>query len=623
MSYVYFLTGILAACSLLYELLIAQALSVLAANSVMRYSVTIGVYLGAMGFGALSAGRLFSGADSRISLGKVECVLSVLGGSGVAVIHAAHMLFTYFLLQGAETAGLAIFFSCAAAVIIAIGFFSGVELPLLIGIAQERLPQTAASRVLAADYFGSLAAGLLFPLVLLPRLELAGIGFLIAFVNALVACMLLAEPAARRLVRTGPAVACAVVLVVCFLRQERIEQYFLKRYYYYYEYYNRIRNFTLVNYLFQDIPAPPVERYGSVYQKIDLVNLLSYGDPFTPAIINAYSSKFRHDKEFPRRYALFLNGDYQFWTDFEEIYHEYFAHVPMILNQKVPARILVLGAGDGLLVRELLKYPDVTGITVVELDRVMVDLARNHPVLSYANKHFLDDGRVRVVINDAYSFVRNCPDAYDAVYVDFPDPKDFDLSRLYSREFFHFLKQVIGPGGYAVINAPGIGQFTSLEDGGYRMDRDNAWEIYHATLSAAGFEQIVPYASILEQDNSRALEALGRMLERVESFEFTSTDPEQPETLNLDSRQEMARQILKVHANDLIAAFIMVTPEQRELSRVYQQPRVPLYVLNEVRFGLAFSLPFQFPLKVNAKKVNSVTRPRLPNTPFWWVRTSI
>ena len=84
--------------------------------------------------------------------------------------------------------------------------------------------------------------------------------------------------------------------------------------------------------------------------------------------------------------VLFLNGDFQLVSNYEEIYHEFFAHVPIITNAATPRRVLVMGAGDGLLIRELIKYEDIERIVHVDLDEKLVSLAREHPILTTMNE---------------------------------------------------------------------------------------------------------------------------------------------------------------------------------------------------------------------------------------------
>ena len=103
--------------------------------------------------------------------------------------------------------------------------------------------------------------------------------------------------------------------------------------------------------------AEDVFRARSPYQRIDIVHDES-GYPMD-IVMDAYSRKFTRNPEQPRGYVLFLNGDFQLTSSYEEYYHEFFAHVPIAMHRSSPRQVLVMGAGDGLLIRELIKYPDI------------------------------------------------------------------------------------------------------------------------------------------------------------------------------------------------------------------------------------------------------------------------
>ena len=223
-------------------------------------------------------------------------------------------------------------------------------------------------------------------------------------------------------------------------------------------------------------------------------------------LIDAYSTKYIEDPSQPKNRFLFLNGDFQVTSNYEELYHEYFAHVPVLANGTVPQKVLVMGAGDGLLIRELVKYDQIREITHVDLDPKLIELARTHPVLTAMNDNSLDDPRVRTVLGDAYQYIRRSSDTYDAIYLDFPDAKDYNLSKLYSSEFFHFVRQRLSDGGFAVLDAPG----SDLPDRNniLTLRPGSDWDVYYHTIKKGGFEWVTPYFTNLERQNARAMEIL-------------------------------------------------------------------------------------------------------------------
>ncbi|MBN3039133.1 MAG: hypothetical protein JW869_06960 [Candidatus Omnitrophica bacterium] len=613
MTLVYIISFVLAACSILYELMIAQTVSLLSINTVIRYSVTIGLYLGAMGIGALLCQRLFGKKERWRSLFFVEILLSLAGGLAVAIVHYAHMIYGYMFLEDKLLLGVGTFFTLSFLVVVGVGFLTGLELPLLIAIANELCKEKkVTNRVLAMDYFGSLAGAFSFPLLLLPNFEVISVGLVVAFLNLAVALFILfsfLKKSAGFPVKAGVGFSLSVLIVVAFFNINGIQQYFLQKYYYYYE------SFQDFSALFRPCRGlSQVERYSSPYQKIDIVRYKLDKDPFTRILVDSYSTKYIKDPQYPRDYYLFLNGDFQFSTDEEEVYHEYFAHLPIILNGAVPKKILVLGAGDGLLNRELLKYPQVQKIVQVEIDERMIQLAKSHPVLSYLNRGSLEDPKVEVNIADGYHYIKDSQEKFDAIFIDFPDPYDYDMAKLYSREFYQFVRKRLNKGGFAVLDSPGSDVFSPHDyQGEQKVDPQGIWLIYYNTLKAAGFGTIIPFVTNLELDNQQAQESL-----RKEKIALSGPGGGRY-LISKRTKEDFIKQIIRQYVEDMQKGFIFLKPESEELQFRYHDPAVELHVLNEKRFELAFALPYQFPEGIDEDKINSIMRPKFPGLPFWFV----
>jgi len=414
------------------------------------------------------------------------------------------------------------------------------------------------------------------------------------------------------MIRVVGSVCFLIVFVSGIIQHNHIQQYFLRKYYYY-------SDFKGLHHFLSIQPNwPKIERHRSLYHNIDLVKRLSYQNPLTEIIIGAYSSKQREDPDFPREYALFLNGDFQFNTDIEEIYHEYFAHIPIILNGRVPRNVLVLGAGDGLLIRELLKYKKIKSIKHVEIDPLIVELAVKHPVLTYANKKSLTDPRVETIFADAYHFLRTSQQSFDAIYMDFPDPSEYNLSKLYSREFYHFVRNHLTAKGYAVFDATGIGSFYIKEQDDYWIMEDtNPWDIYAHTVKAAGFRTIKPFAINLELDNPKIIRTIDRgiedLLKERKNLPFIQT---YQKMVQIKGKDYMIRKFMEGHMSALRQGFIMMTDVQIQDSAKFDNFGLKHYVLNEQRFYLSLSYPFDIPRTVDFKLVNSIMRTTLPNANF-------
>ncbi len=597
LSVVYTITPIVALCSLLYELLIAHTLATLAANTVVWYSLTIGTYIGAMGIGALWYQDFSSRDRGWTLLYQVELSLCLTGAAAVTVVHLAHTLHLYLAMHQAGGAAVAVFFGASLFVVSLVGVLTGIELPLLIQLGnQASSERPVANRVLGLDYIGSLGAGILFPLALVRHFELFSIGFATAAVNWAVAAWILlrvaGSDATRR--RVAGASVVGITLVFAWVNSDHIEQYFLKRYYYYFE--NSAKLSTLLGSLAH---RPPVVRESSPYQKIDLVH--DSENSLTDLLMPAYSTKFALEPDHPRDRYLFLNGDFQVASNSEEVYHEYFAHVPVLAHGRVPENVLVLGAGDGLLISELLKYPDIRHITHVDLDPRLIELARVDPVLTAMNSHALDDSRVDTQLGDAFHYVRTTPATFDAIYMDFPSPKDYNLAKLYSREFFHFVGQRLAPDGYIALDAVGIDDL--IHEPGVRNEE---WDAYYHSVLAAGFRSVVPYISTLEDHNEAAY---GIMETEIGWSRDVPAD-----------RARMDDALVRYVAS-LQQGFMMAKREPGwQPNREYWDLGIRLHVINEERFGLAF--PELRLAMLDARKINSIMRPTLPVLGISHIRTA-
>ena len=611
-------TLVLAACSVLYELLAAQTLASLAANTVTWYSVVIGTFLGAMGLGAFHCQRKGESVDPWSELGRVELALCAVGVLIVPFVHVGHMFHGYLELHvGVMTARLAFFGSAFAATAL-VGFLTGIELPLLMRIGEQIAgDRSGANVVLGLDYVGSLVGAVAFPLVLLPRMDLLSIGVVAAVANLLVASWIVfredAAPAqSRRLTITT--FGLALTLLAVSLGSERIERYFLRKYYYYHH-----ATESLAALVAPMDDHPRVFRRRSPYQRIDLVQ--DTDTDISQLLMPWFSDKLEDDTEFPLNTILFLNGDFQTNTTYEEVYHEYFAHVPVAARGAVPRRVLLLGGGDGFLCRELLKYEGVESILHVDIDPVLPELARTHPVLRRVNEGAFDDPRVEHLQGDGFHFVRTSERTFDAVYVDFPVAVDYDLSRLYSREFFHFVRRRLAPGGFAVFDATGTSILTPPEaDGSQQLVEGNDWPIYCNTLMAAGFPQIVPYLTTLDTDNEEAVDWLLQSNVQVtvgEEFRLAWDAAQTDEERNALKRL-VARRLLTEYMLSLQQGFVMLGRDAGVLdTTTWHDPGVELHLLDEAAFHRAFAVEFPFPAQPDPDLVNSILQPRFPTVPLW------
>ena len=145
-----------------------------------------------------------------------------------------------------------------------------------------------------------------------------------------------------------------------------------------------------------------------------------------------------------------MNGNLQFAQRDEYRYHEALVH-PAMAAHGGARKVAVLGGGDGMAVREILKYPGVESVTLVELDPAMTELFSKQPELLQLNAGALRSSKVRTINADAFSWLETSTETFDVMIVDFPDPTNFNIGKLYTNSFYALLDKHLAASGYAVI----------------------------------------------------------------------------------------------------------------------------------------------------------------------------
>ncbi|ARQ70898.1 polyamine aminopropyltransferase [Streptomyces marincola] len=415
-----------AACGLVYELALVALGSYLIGNTVFQTSLVLSVMVFAMGVGSLAAKPLQRRAVGAFAL--VEGLLALIGGLSVL------LLYVLFAWVGIYTPAMVV-------VAFVVGLLIGAEIPLLMTLLQRIRRQEAGGAVadmFAVDYLGALVGGLCFPLLLLPTFgQLKGV-LVVGAVNAVAgvaAVLWIFRGQTRRIVRGGLLTGMALVLTVlagAYVYAGDIEMTARQR-------------------LYRD---PIVHAERTPYQEIVVTESFGFMD----------TADLR----------LFLNGDLQFSSVDEYRYHEALVH-PGLADLPPRSSVLILGGGDGLALREVLRYEEVERVTLVELDRAVTDLAADWDRLRELNGDALADPRVEVVNADAFSWLRNAPGGFDSVLVDFPDPEDTATAKLYSVEFYTMLSRVVAPDGRLVVQ------------GGSPFFAPRTYWSIDATLREAGF----------------------------------------------------------------------------------------------------------------------------------------
>ena len=293
--------------------------------------------------------------------------------------------------------------------VLVVGVLVGLEIPLLMRILRDRFEfKDVISNVLTFDYLGALGASLLFPIVLVPRLGLVRSPMLFGAINVGVALwttiVLRKALAARRRLQIA-AVAALTLLGAGMLWGNDILQL----------------------------------GEGNLYAD-EIV--LARTTPYQRIVLTAWKDDLR----------LFLNSNLQFQFP-RRIPLPRSAGAPRVGRTALSARILILGGGDGLALREVLRYPSVESVTLVDLDPEMTRLFRTHPELRRLNRAAFDDARVRVVNEDAFIWVDQPDQLFDFAIVDFPDPSNFSLGKLYTTTFYRMLLRHLAPDGVFVVQA--------------------------------------------------------------------------------------------------------------------------------------------------------------------------
>ncbi len=451
---------LLGGCGLAYEYTLSKIASDLLGNSVQQWATMIATMLFAMGLGAdiqkhTPPGKL---ADRLIT---TQLLLAVLGGFGpLLLIHGFALLpQLYIVIQYAVAFG--------------VGLLIGYEIPLVMRINEAAEPEMRfnLAQVLKMDYVGALAGALLWTFLLVRYLSIERISFVLGLTTV------------------------ASSILCYFLYQTRLSR-------------PRLRVLEIV--------AAAVLLAGGLAMGRQLTlkaEQFLYRDP----VVTSLTTPFQHivlTRNGDGNLRCYINGHLQFNESDEYIYHENLVHPAMHLADRRD-NVLILGGGDGLALREVLKYPEVRAVKLVDLDPMMTTLAASDPHLVRLNGGSMGDPRVtpqtaegiaagdafpqeqtsqyenfggtlhrtatlHVFNMDATRFVKSVGRGYDVVIMDFPDPNSPDLAKLYGRPFYDHLRGILRPGGVIV------------QQSGSTFEAREAFLCIGRTLEAAGFN-VLPY----------------------------------------------------------------------------------------------------------------------------------
>ena len=385
---------VVATCGLIYELIAGTLASYLLGDSVTQFSTIIGVYLFSMGVGSWISKHFEKNIISWFI--QLEILVGLVGGTSSTILFLVFENVASFRIILYSLVGLT-------------GILVGLEIPLLMRILKDRYEfKDLVSKVFTFDYIGALLASLVFPLLLIPYLGLVKTSFLVGILNvavALIVCVSFKKEIKAAAYLQSSAVASILALSVGFFY------------------------------------AGVITNFSESLTYADTI-IYSKSTPYQRIILTKKGKVLR----------LFLNGNLQFSSDDEYRYHEALVH-PGLQALPDAQDVLVMGGGDGLAVREILKYPKVKSVTLVDLDKGMTGLFKSNGMLLNLNEKSLLSPKVKVINADAFTWLRQNTRKFDFMVIDFPDPSNYSVGKLYTNSFYKLAKGVLAPGGIMVIQA--------------------------------------------------------------------------------------------------------------------------------------------------------------------------
>ncbi|HEY1048039.1 MAG TPA: polyamine aminopropyltransferase [Bacteroidia bacterium] len=385
---------IIATCGLIYELVAGTLASYLLGDSVTQFSTIIGLYLFSMGIGSYLS--KFFNRNLLAWFIQIELLVGVVGGISSACLF---MIFNHVEM----------FRPVLYAFVAITGILVGVEIPLIMRILKDKIQFTdLVSKVFTFDYIGALLASLIFPLVLVPQLGLVKTSFFFGMLNVVVGIII-----CYKLADEHPWSA--------YLKTSGFISLFL----------------LLLGFVFSERLTTMAE-HNTFGERI----IIAKSSPYQRIIVTKTNDRVK----------LYLNGNLQFNSKDEYRYHESLVHPAMsMLNER--KNVLILGGGDGMAVRELLKYKEIANITLVDLDPEMVKLFSKNPLLTKLNKNAFATSKLKVIHTDAFQWVKTNQKKYDFICIDFPDPGNYSVGKLYTKSFYSEVSKCLSDSGIMVVQS--------------------------------------------------------------------------------------------------------------------------------------------------------------------------
>lgn len=466
------LTFITSFATMSYAMITASIISDFTGEEILSQCLTMGPYLLGLGLGSIFGDRI-DVKNSVKFLWRMEW-MSVLFLPLIPLVHIGFIFF-YIHLSGIGTSleskeSLRYILALASVMSFGTGLLGGSQLPLIIRMIQDKVK---AEIVLAVNYAGPLLAG---PFIVfcnhlsLPASVQIGIVGLIQIVGL---CLLMTFSPSR-LFRMVLLSLPLLILIGVSKIYPRLEYLTVK-----------------ASYIGTKMFQPDLKELRTVLNTIE-----SYGQlerVRTPyQVIDFYTAQAHPEMQSPANATLYLNRKTQFDLYAVDVYHQSMVHAGLNLQTSSPKNVLVLGAGDGLILKELKSVPGIQKITMVELDDGIIQWASEHPVISRLNDNVFDkpDPRIQLIVADAITFLRrhSADVKYDLIFIDFPFPNGHELAKLYSQEFYSLVKKVTTPDSLVVIDLP----VQREADGILTLES----QVILKTLKVSGFSNQLPFGPV-------------------------------------------------------------------------------------------------------------------------------
>lgn len=451
----YLFVLILSTCALIYEFLLSTLSSYLIWNSVLQFSLTIWLFLSWIWAGSFLSRFVKNPLKTFF---YSEITLWILWGFSMVLIKCLYVYFFNYLL---------IFYVFYFLIVLTIWALVWFEIPILWNLVASKTDENnknnsfknIISDVFTYDYIGAIFATFLFPFILLPFLWLTYTALILWFFNILIAFLFIYEKDTRKYYTEHKILFKYTLSLIIISVIYIIWALFVK---------NNFENFW--DHFFYKEPV--VFKTQSKYQNI---------------VITKRWNDIR----------LLLDGHLQFLSLDEKRYHSSLWSLPesIIKNDYSKNNILILWGGDGMLARNVIDtfWKKNFKITLVDLDEVMTHTAQTNNILLNLNKKSLLNPNVKVINIDAFRFISDKKREkdfawYDIIIADFTDPRDVGIAKLYSKEFYLLLKNILKENS-----------IFATQSGNAFFAKESFWCI-NKTLSSVFNEknyQIVPYKTYI------------------------------------------------------------------------------------------------------------------------------